>query len=56
MEPEVSCCSAPLVTTPSDPPRYNDEGVTAAFNRNLLRNVNSSPGELRSVKFDHHAP
>jgi len=50
----ISCCSAPTLVT--DPAAihlaYNDpQGVTAAFNRNLLRNVNSFvPEQLRSVE------
>ena len=37
---------------------YNDaQGVTAAFNRNLLRNVNSVAGSnFDPAAFDHHAP
>ena len=39
-------------------PAYNDpEGVTAAFNKNLLRRINDElGGEFHLDQFDHHAP
>jgi L-histidine N-alpha-methyltransferase len=50
---------ANLVTTPEDiHAAYNDSlGVTAEFNRNLLRAVNAIAGsEFDPQAFDHHAP
>lgn len=60
MEPEdLLLLGANLVTDPAAIHlAYNDpQGVTAAFNRNLLRNVNSfARSNFDPSKFDHHAP
>src|SRR6266404_3710236 len=60
MDPEdLLLLGANLVTDPAAIHlAYNDpQGVTAAFNRNLLRNVNSFVrSNFDPLKFDHHAP
>jgi len=60
MEPDdLLLLGANLVTDPAAIHlAYNDpQGVTAAFNRNLLRNVNSfAKSNFDPEKFDHHAP
>jgi len=60
LEPgDLLLLGANLVTDPASiHAAYNDaQGVTAEFNRNLLRNVNRMAGsEFDPERFDHHAP
>ncbi len=58
-EGDMLLLGANLVTEPAAIHlAYNDsQGVTAAFNRNLLRNVNSfTRSNFDPDRFDHHAP
>jgi L-histidine N-alpha-methyltransferase len=60
LEPgDLLLLGANLVTTPADiHGAYNDaQGVTAEFNKNLLRAVNAISGaKFDPDRFDHHAP